>query len=374
MQLDERLRKRSPVTGGLGLLLVCVVPRIALGQAAPTTPTTTPTATTPPNADASSNPDAEAMVQQGVALRRAGNDQAALESFRRAFALSPSPRIRAQMALAEQALGQWAAADVDLRAALADQADSWIQRNRSLLEEAQTTINTRLATVGVSCSQPGARLFVNDREVGTFPLQEPIRVESGSVVLEVRLDGYRTIQRPITVEAGRTFRESFTLVRTSDVNVENASGPGRLRVVRMIEEYVPNRAGVPLMVVGAVAALGGLGANIYWQNRVSLYNSSATMRMGQATVQGTCFNPTSEFPTRIDRCGAVLTESWVGFGLMVAGYVAGAGLFSTGLALRMVGGQRRMREEIQDVHPTAMLSCAPSLSATNTGVSCVGVF
>jgi hypothetical protein len=317
--------------------------------------------------------EAETLVTQGVAERRAGNDLQALETFRRAYAIAASPRIRAQMALAEQALGQWIGADADLRGALVEQNDPWITRNRASLEAALVMISARLASVGVSCAQAGARLFVNGRESGVFPLADPIRVETGSVVLEVRLEGYRTIQRTIMVEAGRSFHESFTLVRATSDSAGNPDVQQRVRVVRMIEEYVPNRAAVPLIITGAVLAVGGVGANIFWQNRVNLYNSSETMRTGQPAGQAVCYMPTAEYPTRYDRCGAVLTESWIGFGLMLTGYVAGAGLVATGLALRLVGGQRRMREQVEPISAVASVTCTPSLLGIS-GVTCGGVF
>ncbi len=373
MVFGELFRRRTPIVVGL---IFSVIPQLAMGQS---TPVTTPVApqqsgatATAPVLDPTVNPEADALVLQGVAERRAGQDQQALETFRRAFAIFPSARTRAQMALAEQALGQWVGAESDLRSALADQNDPWIQRNRTLLQEAQTTITSRLATVNVACSMPGAQLLVNGRQVGIFPMEEPIRVETGSVILEVRLEGYRTIQRPITVEAGRTFRESFALVQTTAEGVDGPAGPQRLRVVRMVEEYVPNRLGVPFMVVWGALALGGLGANIFWQNRVGLYNSSSGMRT-QGSAQPTCYQPTAEFPTRMDRCGSVLTESWLGFGLMVGGYIAGAGLFSTGLALRIVGGQRRLREQVESVQTVASISCVPSPFA-NSGITCAGTF
>jgi Tfp pilus assembly protein PilF len=78
--------------------------------------------TAPVNAEEESN----AAIARGVQLRQAGNDDEALAEFRRADQLMPSPRTKAQIALAEQALGQWVAAERDLRAALSTADDPWI--------------------------------------------------------------------------------------------------------------------------------------------------------------------------------------------------------------------------------------------------------
>src|ERR1700755_329211 len=53
----------------------------------------------------------EALLHEGVSLRRQGRDEEALEVFRRAHAEAPTPRTSAQMALAAQAVGNWVEAE-----------------------------------------------------------------------------------------------------------------------------------------------------------------------------------------------------------------------------------------------------------------------
>jgi hypothetical protein len=345
-------------------------------QAAPTSPAARP----PVAAPADQVTESEALVQQGIAQRRAGEDQAALETFRRANALTPSPRIRAQVALAEQALGQWASADTDLRAALREENDPWIQRNRASLEAALTSIGSRLATVELSCNHAGATLLINGREVGTFPLAQPLRLESGSAALEVRMQGYRTIRRTIDVEGGRSFRENFALVALNpddDVDVGNGVQPSqrlRVRTVRMTEEYVAPRGSSELIVVGSGLLVVGVGAHLIWQNRVNLYNSGSPTGSDRGNVN-VCFNPSEYFPTRAERCDAVLAESWAALGVTLAGYVLGGVALGTGAALRLFRSERRVREvsaELRAAPALASVSCVPSVA--QVGVQCVGTF
>lgn len=72
------------------------------------------------------DPDAEALINRGIELREHGKDDEALGVFKKAFAKSPTPRARAQVALAEQALGLWTAAESDLASCLAAADDAWI--------------------------------------------------------------------------------------------------------------------------------------------------------------------------------------------------------------------------------------------------------
>ncbi|MFO0557274.1 MAG: hypothetical protein U0269_04595 [Polyangiales bacterium] len=298
---------------------------------------TSSTAQAPVNANASV--EADALVQQGVAQRRAGQDQLALESFRRAFALQPSPRTRAQIALAEQALGQWADADRDLRAALAANTDDWIQRNRAALEAALNAIASRIATIELTCNTAGARLFVNGHEESAFPLAQPLRVEAGTVALEVRMDGFRTARRALDVEGGRTYRESFSLVANPvEDDPQDVLLPDRRANRRIAPPVAPPDPPAPPLswgligAGGAMLALGAIGHG-YWQNRVALYNSNVLLN-SDGTFEPGCFYSTPEYPRRADRCGAILSESWAGFGLALSGYVLGAAGIGAGLIVR----------------------------------------
>ncbi|HEX3697716.1 MAG TPA: tetratricopeptide repeat protein [Polyangia bacterium] len=60
-----------------------------------------------PAAFAQSGAEADAAISKGVVLRRQGKDEEALEFFQRANKLAPSPRAKAQIGPAEQAIGRW---------------------------------------------------------------------------------------------------------------------------------------------------------------------------------------------------------------------------------------------------------------------------
>ncbi len=177
--------------------------------------------TAPVNAEEESN----AAIARGVQLRQAGNDDEALAEFRRADQLMPSPRTKAQIALAEQALGQWVAAERDLRAALSAADDPWIQRNRDALNAAMQQISSRLGSLEVRTATAGAELFINEERVGTLPLSAPVRVAVGTLTIEVRAPGHTSQRRTVEVTANARLREVFTLVVTRDLNAGNGAEP-----------------------------------------------------------------------------------------------------------------------------------------------------
>ncbi len=164
----------------------------------------------PARAQQAETPDA--LLARGVELRRTGQDQQALELFRRAFELSHSPRAEAQMGLAEQALGRWLDADQHVREAYAASGDPWIQSHRAGLDASIAVIEQHVGRLEVIGNVPGAEVLVNGQPAGTLPLARPLRLIAGSVSVEVRANGYQPAQRSLTVTAGSLARESIDLL------------------------------------------------------------------------------------------------------------------------------------------------------------------
>lgn len=165
--------------------------------------------------------EVDALLTKGVDLREQGRDEEALEVFRQALAKSPSARARAQVALAEQALGMWVLAERDLSAALAPTSDPWITKNRSALEGALAVIQKRIATLEVRGAEQ-ADLFVDGVRIGVG--SGPFRVEAGTRALEVRRPGFLATTRIVELPPGGVARETVTLVPSHDAAV-GASPP-----------------------------------------------------------------------------------------------------------------------------------------------------
>jgi hypothetical protein len=156
--------------------------------------------------------DVEAIIRQGVALRKEGKDREALVEFRRAAAVQRTPHAVAQMGLAEGALGIWVDAEADLQEALRATDNSWIRKNRSVLDETLKTIDQHLGSVFVWGTPEGAEVLINGRVVGTLPTTKPVRVPVGDARLAVRAKGYLDGGRPIEVRAADRTSEEIELV------------------------------------------------------------------------------------------------------------------------------------------------------------------
>lgn len=167
-------------------------------------------ATAASTAGAQSNP-CDAPIHQGVELRRQRRDAEALAVFRAAMTACREPRLRVQMARAEQAMGQWVPSARDLREALAASGDPWVEERRPRLLEELRAIEQHVGGVIVAGGVPGSEVLIDGERVGELPMTRAAPVVVGTVRLEVRHAGYYAISRAVTVEAGRDVQESVEM-------------------------------------------------------------------------------------------------------------------------------------------------------------------
>lgn len=153
--------------------------------------------------------DASELIKEGIALRRQGDDAGGLQKFQQAYEAQQTPRTLAQIALAEQALGRWAAAHDHLAAALAASSDPWISRNQAALTRALTDIQPHVGRLEILGGPAGANVRVNGVSSGSLPLPGALTVATGSVLIEIAAPGFHPAQRSTLVRAGQITRESF---------------------------------------------------------------------------------------------------------------------------------------------------------------------
>lgn len=171
-------------------------------------------------------------VRAGNELRRSGNDDAALAEFRRAWEACHTPRARAQMALAEAALGRWIEADQHFGETLASGGDPWIERNRRSLEAVRAQVAEHIGYLELRGGVQGAEVLLDGRPAGTMPLSAPLRAVAGTASVTVRAPGYLPITRSAMITAGELVRESFEMVREPEVAPPAPPPPAPPLVVR----------------------------------------------------------------------------------------------------------------------------------------------
>jgi len=155
--------------------------------------------------------DVDDLVAQGVELRRDGRDAEALVVFRRAHAIAPTPRVIAQLGLAEQALSKWPDAERDLSTALARSDDPWIAKNAEPLRKALLAVEAHLGWLEVTCDVAGANLRVAGANIGTSPLSLPVRVVAEPVAVEASKAGYAPLRVVVSVASSQHAKVDLSL-------------------------------------------------------------------------------------------------------------------------------------------------------------------
>jgi tetratricopeptide (TPR) repeat protein len=299
--------------------------------------------------EALADDDADALIKHGLLLRRQGKDTEALDDFRRAYALEPTPRGQAQIALAEQALGHWLEAEADLGHALAASQDAWIVANRGLLESGLANIRGRLGWLEVTADVPDAELWVNDARVGTLPLAHPVRLEAGNAVIEVRAAGYAAARRLTTIDPGGGAREAVHLVPLPEAAVAPPEGrPSETPAERV--RVVPGQRRVQ-NVGFVVAGAGVLGLSLGAYFGVLTLQLKHDRDVACLGAGGTCNGDAAAYSRQIAydqeaRTSALRSTVWIGAG--VVALVTGVGLLwvSRSHTIHERAGELRLLPEV----------------------------
>jgi hypothetical protein len=273
--------------------------------------------------------NAEAHVRRGLELRRSGDDAAALAEFESAQALAPTPRVRAQIGLALQALGRWREAEEVELEVLSEHPDPWVRDHADLLRESLATAQHHLAWVSVDCNVAAAELRVNGAAPLRLPLTTPVRVVAGAVVLQVRADGYESVLRKIDVSEGARTRESVVLIASPPAlpigtpTTVLAPGP----------ETAKRTAAWVTLATGSVLLAGGIAASVVSVVYSGMYNDDSRCFVSPLTRDQRC--GTERGIAQTTRVTAIVTLA--GGGLAVG---AGAFLLATSRGPRAGFGAR----------------------------------
>ena len=158
-----------------------------------------------------SEPNADALVTRGLELRRKGQAVEALELFRKAHALEPTPRTFGQMGLVEASLQRWIDAETHLGAALQASADTWVDGNRKLLDKALALARQHIGELVVE-GPSGTHVQISGQGMKTLPLAAPIRVGEGEVRVSAIAAGYKQLIQVARIEAGKRTSVALNLV------------------------------------------------------------------------------------------------------------------------------------------------------------------
>lgn len=268
---------------------------------------------------------ADALIRAGVALRKEGKEGEALDRFRQAYELDPSPRALGQMGLAAKSLRSWVEAERYLEGALAASQDAWVAENSAALELALEIVRKNLASLRVETNAPNAKLYVEGRQVASLPLDRALRVPAGTLRIEVHAQGHRSEARAAQLAAGQETALRFDLTPEPP-----ASPPPPVAPTRPAPAPAPVADAAPsgdsqrtiALVVGGVGVVG-IGVGAYF----GLRTLSLKDQRDDACPEDSC--PTDEGVELDEQARTAALWSNIGFGVGAAALAGAAVLWFT---------------------------------------------
>ena len=256
-------------------------------------------------AEAAASPadDAEPLVQEGIALRSKLHDAEALDRFQRAFDIAKTPRIQAQIGVAEQALGRWVPAEVHLAAALDATNDGWIVKNRATLETALGAVRMHVGSLEILGQPVGAEVRIDGETLGRLPLPAPLHLAAGRITLEVRAGGYFPVSRVVTIEPRILTRESVAL-RPDD----SATARPRIAARETSPPSEPVTTAAPAPAVAPAVPLAGTATD-NWRRPTELTVAGlAVVGLAVGIVEHLRWQSKIDSFESMDACGASLSD------------------------------------------------------------------
>jgi hypothetical protein len=140
------------------------------------------------------------QINEGIALRRAGKDEAALGVFLDLEKRAPdSVRLLLHITTAALATGKWTLANDYMQKASARKDDAYYQRHRAAIENVERVIAQHVGQFRANGSPPGAEVRLSGAVIGTLPMGNAKAIEVGSYMLEVSKPGFFSLRRPVTI-------------------------------------------------------------------------------------------------------------------------------------------------------------------------------
>ncbi|UJR86646.1 PEGA domain-containing protein [Sandaracinus amylolyticus] len=235
----------------LVLSMLGAMPGAAHAQAAEATAEAGPTEAGPTEAQ---RLEASAHFRRGVTLYEEGDYEAAMIEFQRAYDVLPTYNVLFNIGQTQLAMWHYVAALRAFEAYLEQGGERIDAERRAQVEEAIATLRGRTGTIALRVNVDGAEIRVDEEEVGRAPLAEPLPVDVGRHVIEVRAPEHQPWRETITIAGGEAAELDVTLHEiAATVVVEQRSESHPVRTVGITGLVITGAVAIGAVVTGVLA-------------------------------------------------------------------------------------------------------------------------
>jgi hypothetical protein len=202
--------------------------------------------------------DPEALIKQGVELRRRGEDARAEGYIRRAYQLAATPRTAAQLGLVELAVSEYLEAESHLTEALRAR-DAWVNEHRQALETSRATARKHLLRVEITSAPRGTRFASENTEPSALPPDGVIFLAPGvGASIQLEAEGHKSAVVRVEGAPGETRRVAIDMPALSDGAAASAAPTSASAAPSSAPPTTPPPAAAPT----TPAAADSSGANV----------------------------------------------------------------------------------------------------------------
>jgi hypothetical protein len=219
---------------------------------------------------------ARAEYEAGRILFNDGDYQGARLKFEKSYGISQDARLWWNIAAAEKNLRNYAKVITALDKYLKDGGELLTEQDREEAKRLVETVSTFVATVELSVQPAGAIVSVDNVEVGTAPIAEPLRLDQGDRVFVVRKAGFLEHKETRRLGGG----DNVKLV----VSLKPEPTDGRVRILAGAGDSIS----IDGRVVGRSSWEGALPAGVHTLSVTSPkkrpYQSEIVVQVGQTST------------------------------------------------------------------------------------------
>jgi tetratricopeptide (TPR) repeat protein len=167
---------------------------------------------------------AETHFKAASSYYNQGKYEKALEEFKEAYRLMPLPEVTYNMAQCYERLGQLDQAITSYEKYIEEKPDA---KDLQAVKEKIASLRERLEKTGllVAVSEDGAKVFVDDQDIGTSPIDGLIKVPPGSHELRIEKEGFQKFTMKFSVAAGLS--QSTTVTLTPETGEKEGTKEGK---------------------------------------------------------------------------------------------------------------------------------------------------
>ncbi len=312
------------------------------------------------NSDANGDdPQLESPIQEGIALRRAGNDEAALTLFLNLERTNPdSIRVLLHITAAAQATGRWMMAYSYLRKASAHRNEPYFVRYRAAIKGIEDAITQHIGQFRVVGAPDGAEVRLNGELIGTLPMTDAKPIEVGQYILEVAKPGFYPLRGSVSIGPGSTLTQEAVELHHGALASASAVGSKSTGYSASTTRDTEPPSGwrarwVTWTLGGATVASAATAAValVYRNERADHWNSTG------------CLDGTK---TREQVCGGVRDDISLGQNVALGAGIAAVAFGGATLAQALISTQHSPVETAR----APSFTCSPGLAS----LLCVGSF